>query len=525
MNIRTLVRCAVVAGAMALLNTSQAQETFNPTLEERIIKPLREELVRQEKIWAQADKVAQEFDIFIEKFTLGTTSEKSRELLQKNRDELYQKLIKFKELLDVKYVPLEAFNRPMTLPGEKYLVVGAHNFDVPGIDPSQMTCALENQAKFRIYVYLKDYFHPQVATTYAFVAYGVKDNIKEKTLVSEKGYYFAVEKSAFDDTARAYSNSYKDIAGWYFFNKIIPGLGFDEDFQRLDKNIEYFTSDLDKVCAHPQDGGISFGEWRRGAVPEKPKCAICGAILSADRTCPNAANHGVVQPPPSPENQLVKYLKEYGPWALIALVVIIALLALLSKKQQPMSPPPPPPPPQACGKCGTPLVGGKCPKCDKPQYGECPVCHTPLNERGICPECTSIVGKPVSFHNFDEDATRVPAAFDLEILAPAKWAGRYADRLPAKFEMGRYSAKNLPAPGTPFCALNLEGHPDASSCSRRYLRFSMTPDKDGFNVDLLADNYCKVAGTSLRKGENAVAKVGDEIEISPDWRFKVVPRK
>lgn len=44
-------------------------------------------------------------------------------------------------------------------------------------------------------------------------------------------------------------------------------------------------------------------------------------------------------------------------------------------------------------------------------------------------------------------------------------------------------------------------------------------------VELLADNNCKVAGIALKKGESAVAKAGDEIAISPGWRFKVVQHK
>ena len=129
------------------------------------------------------------------------------------------------------------------------------------------------------------------------------------------------------------------------------------------------------------------------------------------------------------------------------------------------------------------------------------------------------------FANIDKDETRIIADFDLEILSPERWAGKFIYNLPCKFEMGRYCETCLPPPGVPFCALNLKRSPDAAQCSRRYIRLTQTADKSGFKVELLADNDCKVAGIALKKGESAVAKAGDEIAISPDWRFKVVQHK
>lgn len=148
-----------------------------------------------------------------------------------------------------------------------------------------------------------------------------------------------------------------------------------------------------------------------------------------------------------------------------------------------------------------------------------------FDEYGICIDSNRepLPPSPLKFFNFEEDAER--AHFDLEILSPAKWAGRIADKLPSKFEMGRYGNSNKPPEGIAFAALNLDGDQNVQCCSRRYLVFLMTESKDGFNVDLLADNDCKVTGTSLSKGDSAVAGPRDTIEIAPDWKFRVVRRE
>ncbi|MBR4612978.1 MAG: hypothetical protein IKO40_09720, partial [Kiritimatiellae bacterium] len=315
----------------------------------------------------------------------------------------------------------------------------------------------------------------------------------------------------YNDAAKEFGDRQIDIAGFFFFTRIVKNLNFDKKFADLDNRIDGFIQHLDKT---KNLAGQTFGEWRGNQPPPPPpqrSCDVCGAQLNADGTCPKADTH---------DKDWVKIAKDYWPFVLILVVVAAVVAFFVKKPTQPQVQPQVQSQPQP-----QPEVQPSQPQPPKPPRGTCQRCGADLDEKGQCPECTRPPEGPSAFFNFDEDATRVPAAFDLEIVSPAKWAGRFLDRLPAKFEMGRYSEKNLPPPGMPFCALNLKGSPDAAQCSRRYIRLTQTADKSGFSVDLLADNECKVGGTALRKGENAVAKAGDEISILPDWRFKVVPRK
>lgn len=537
MNTTSLLRKGGIAVAAALLFSLPLQATFNPVLAKNLIKPLQEEYEKQIAIWAEADDIAKTYDVFVDKFQLGQTGINNSPNLKANRDELQKKAEKFKGLIDAKYVSLEAFAKPITIPGESYLVIGVHDMKQPGV------IQLRNENNSSIVADLVDYWKPDIVTSHGFVAYGIKDPVREKTLKSEKGYYYAFGLNEYNEVANTYNNQSEDVAGWFYFSKVIPAQGFMEDFSRLDRNIAIYISDLDKVVNHD---GLSFYEYRTGKVARKcpdcgatfvngacpngphvkpqPKCPDCGAAL-VNGACPNGP-HGIQPPPPPPPQPEKPDYTKYLPWAVVALLAIVAIVIIALRKGP--TQPPTPPPPARCQRCGSPLVNGRCPNCDQPQppmpTKACPRCGATL-VNGECPECTKVPEGPASFHNFDEEATRVPAHFDLEILSPAKFAGKFLDRLPAKFEMGRRSETKKPPEGVPFCALNLKGDPDAGSCSRRYIRFSMTEAKDGFNVDLLADNDCKVGGTTLRKGENAVAKPGDVISISPNWSFKVVPRK
>lgn len=424
------------------------------------------------------------------------------------------------------------------------LVNDAVYFDIPefGLVPNGTKCFVTgeiietsgNTVKIRqggtsttandaIILTLEGYQDKQYSSDAVVVAYGSK--VGNLHLSCDVSYYAVVVKSTFVAQADRYPQTYNlpHVAAHYYFAEILPNLHFEREFNNLKDDIDAHYRYLEQVTA---SDGVTFKQWLDGTPPPPPqppaiKCGVCGWVLPESGICPNAANH------PGAKAGFSKYIPLVAV-AVIIILVIVLVIAFVGNKggskiedsdRRPYEPQPQPQP-----EVAKPTVA-PAPQPTSPPPPACPRCGAALDAMGICPECTRIPDKPVSFHNFDEDATRVPAAFDLEIMAPAKWAGKYADRLPAKFEMGRYSEKQLPAPGTPFCALNLEGHPDASSCSRRYLRFSMTAGKDGFNVDLLADNYCKVAGTVLRKGENAVAKLGDEISIAPDWTFKVVPRK
>lgn len=467
-------------------------------------------------------------------------------------EDAYTKLINFENFAKAKKIAGDAKDHDSTISKDikdvrnllqeySFLVNDAVYYDIPefGLLPIGTKCFVTGEiietsgdivkirqggtsstANDAIILKLGGYLDKQYASDAVVVAYGTKTaNLQ---LSCDVSYYAVVVKSTFVAQADRYPQEMNlpHVAAHYYYAEILPNLHFEREFNNLKDDIDAHYRYLLNV---PASDGTTFEQWLTGAQPPPPpppavKCNICGSVLSSDGTCPNAANH------PRQKLDLAKYL----PLALgfVVIVVIVAAIAFVvskitgSKPKVPESyvvPDPPKPDP-------VPVRQPEVVQPPRPPAATCPRCGAVL-ENGKCPDCTSVPDKPASFHNFDEEATRVPAAFDLEIVSPAKWKGKFLDRLPAKFEMGRYSEKKLPPPGVPFCALNLQGHPDAQSCSRRYIRISMTQAKDGFNVDLLEDNVCKVAGTNLRKGENAVAKLGDEISIAPDWTFKVVPRK
>ena len=512
----------------ATLASASSLTKFDPGLRKEFIKPFEDMRDGQQLVSGKAKEVSLQFEKFKQTFNLPETSTAHAEL-KADRLRLDEKIEQLTELINVNFISISGF--PKADYGLKYLVIGPKEIEGEHISIRSFENDLIDLL-FRPYKPIST----DLARFPYIVTYGeklVSTDPKQPNMISAENadggtFYIGVDMREYNDVAKDFGDRQIDIAGFFFFTRIVKNLNFDKKFADLDNRIDGFIQHLDKT---ENLAGLTFGQWR-GNQPPPPQrsCDVCGAQLNADGTCPNAANHVKDPlPPPPPEQPLVKLAKDYWPLALIAVAVAAVVAFFVRKKDdKPQS--------QPTRYCpmhpGTALdASGKCPLCatepppPPPPPGTCKRCGAPLDEKGQCPECTRPPEGPSAFFNFDEDATRVPAAFDLEIVSPAKWAGRFLDRLPAKFEMGRYSEKNLPPPGMPFCALNLKGSPDAAQCSRRYIRLTQTADKSGFSVDLLADNECKVGGTALRKGENAVAKAGDEISILPDWRFKVVPRK
>ena len=186
-------------------------------------------------------------------------------------NELQKKLKEFEILVAAPYVSLEDFHKSSIPFGCKCFVVGtvAHNALGKGL------AIIENQYNSALDLILPQYLPNQRSSDYAFVAYGTKVNIGDAqnptaALQSEQLLYYPLQKSDFDQAVSNYAESLPDVAAHFYYGVIIPGLKFQEQFARLDREIAAHKRFLEEVMG----------------VDSKPSCPKCGGILRKDGTCP-----------------------------------------------------------------------------------------------------------------------------------------------------------------------------------------------------------------------------------------------
>lgn len=544
-----LVRIMFAAGMALCVGSAVAAQgyssnstgKYDPELEKSWFSDLRVLESEQQNRLDVADNLLKKWDTFARKApTQATSVLEADKRLRAGSDLLQAELDRYRLLIYPEYKPLASLAHPSFRDRGSYLFFGKI---VPGSCGTGRLCIQDEDGNI---LEVEAYGYEPTRLGVGFVALGQKTSSGTlRTDASSWGGMFAeVQREDFDDAVTRFRNE-KDQAAKLYLQIILSKYRFRERFETLfQENMNPFEEMLEGAM-----GGSALGKSRANVIvtPEVEYCGNCGRQLVGGRCSRFLCS---VTP-------LQKVLAGVVAVLLVG-AIVVAVVLLGSKKPK-------------CPQCGYPLVDGdcsnpdcpskkrfcpvcrsemingqcsnaacptrnrKCPDCGAPMQGDsctnpscpgkagagkprCKSCGAILDEHGECPECTRVPDRPANWMNFDAEATMIPSKFSLKVLAPSKWTGARLSGLPVRFEMGRKPMDST----MPFLQLVMDGR-DATSCSRRYLRFTQAKDEEGFVVDLLSDNALKIDGVEINgKGESLRAKIGSIIEIRPDWKFEVV---